>query len=164
MQSTIIILGIPNDQPLISLWINIARESVIYYTQRHKDCWHTTELLQRCWKNNFKCLGKKVIKVTLSASIPAWITGPRTVSVSLVSPNIVGICSKRLKNNIDLKCNTLHHCTVPENNEHNKLCSTAKNENTYGIALFSLIKTLRKTDLKYQDIPIYYTSGFLRTY
>ena len=97
----------------------------------------------------------------MSASIPAWITGPRTVSVSLVSPNIVGICSKRLKNKIDLKCKKLHsaikimkviNCTVPEKIK------------IHGIASLSLIKTLRKTDLKYQDIPIYYTSGLLRTY
>ena len=43
-------------------------------------------------------------------------------------------------------------------------CTVPEQIKIHGIASLSLIKTLRKTDLKYQDIPIYYTSGLLRTY
>lgn len=34
---------------------------------------------------------------TFSASSPAWMTGPNTVSVSLVSANISGIWSSKLE-------------------------------------------------------------------
>ena len=60
----------------------------------------TVEIKSNCFKN----LHQKVFKIisacgwycTLSASRPAWIAGAKTVSVSRVSANMVGICSIRL--------------------------------------------------------------------
>lgn len=37
------------------------------------------------------------LRLTLNASTPAWMTGAKTVSLSLVSANMSGIWSRRLE-------------------------------------------------------------------
>lgn len=64
--------------------------------------------------------------LTLNASRPAWMTGAKTVSLSVVSANMSGIWSRRLQRKVTVSKNTLASFnTSTEKNTQSYLAITA---------------------------------------